>query len=210
MGRVKIKSGNEITKLRSTKNKQVLKTKTKTDTGTRRAKVVAKKGSPVKKVVSTKKRKTYSKDISGRGAKIGAAVGGAVGGAVGHATTNKTPSYKMKGKGSNTTNAKGTLPYHKHIDTYVDGSTKTKVHGIGGRTYKGYNNAGYKAGMVGFGATAGALAGAKMQKKNKKTKTKTVRSRTKTVGGVNKTAQRQKVRDTKSKMRAKKRNIRRG
>lgn len=189
------------------KNKIVEKTRTG------KKKTIQRAGKPVKTVEVKKTTSRGKKGDTKKGAKIGSAIGGAVGGTIGAGISSSMTKkgYRSGGEplyksGTLRTNAKGTLP-----NSYTPGGHGGKTFVTSNARYKGSKNnerRGYAAASGGYGAivgsTVGNLIGQGVAKRTSKKTTKT-----KTVNGVNKTAQRAKVKAQTKTMRAKKRGSKR-
>lgn len=187
----------------------------KTKTG--KKKTIHSRSGELKKTVETKKVRTSRKKPNlQKAAKVGSIIGGAVGAGVAGTIKQKSTKKFYRGgskngspmfkSGSMMTNAKGTLP-----NTYKPGGqNKTYVTSKGKYTGSKSNlNKAATAGTSAMGAAFGAMAGNLTAQGIAKLKGKSKTKKQRIVNGVNKTAQRQKLKSTRQAMRTKKKNIRR-
>lgn len=201
----KLKS--QVSKAKLGKRKIVEKTRTG------KKKTIQRKNKPVKMVETKKVRTSRKQPNLKKAAKIGSIVGGAVGAGLAGAATKKAINnvYKSNGSpryrsGTTMTNAKGTLP-----NTYKPGGqNKTYMSSRGKYTgSKSNSNRATIAGLGAVGSAFGAVAGNLTAQGIAKLKGKSKTKKQRIVNGANKTTQRQKVKSTRQRMRAKKRNIKR-
>jgi len=210
-------------KVRTVGSRTVVKTKTKRGSGSRKKvtknKSVFKNGKLKKTTQVKKSKRNLSPKEEARNMKRGAAIGSVVGGVAAGIAGKKMkkasakqnysiPMYVEKNVYKPTTREERqrmtSLPKPigtTKVPSYYAGKT---ISGKGNKNPDGSKKGRPMASSTGLGTFAGGVLGTALGSlKSKK------RVRTKTVNGVNKTAQRQKVKSTRKKMRAKKRNIRR-